>query len=99
MSAAVISVIDRFVSGVPVCSAGEPGTGVSGSTLGRCEDGKDATGAADAEAEATVMLGVNMCGSLPAGPDVIVAAATGACVPGDDADGRCVGWGACCGPC
>lgn len=46
--AAVISVIERLTSGVPPCTgtAGEPGTGVSGSTLGRCEEGNDDEGLA-----------------------------------------------------
>lgn len=70
----MISVMDRLTSGVPVCTAGEPGTGVSGSTLGRCEGGRDATGATGAEGaevEAIVILGVNLCGSSADSPDVV----------------------------
>ena len=37
--------MERFTRGVPVCTAGDPGTGVSGSTLGRCEEGMLAAGA------------------------------------------------------
>jgi hypothetical protein len=106
----VISVIDRLTSGVPVCTAGEPGTGVSGSTLGRCEGGRDATGAGGAEGtevEAIVILGVKLCGSLAGPPAMVAPAPVGAGVAGDDADGRlvcCEAWdgaceGACVGPC
>jgi hypothetical protein len=55
--------------GGPIWNAGDPGTGVSGSTLGRCELGSDGTagvGAVDGggAGDAAVMLGVNLCGSL-----------------------------------
>lgn len=82
--------IDRLTSGVPVCIAGEPGTGVSGSTLGRCEGGRGATGAEGAEVEVTVILGVNLCGSLAGLSWVIDPAPIGTGVAGDDADEWCV---------
>lgn len=62
------SVIERLMSGVPFCIAGDPGTGVIGSTLGRCEDGRDGA------AGATVILGVNLCGSPVAATGVAGAA-------------------------
>jgi hypothetical protein len=60
-----MSVIERFRS-VPFWTAGDPGTGVSGSTLGRCDEENGATwdAAAGAVDDAPVILGVNFCGSL-----------------------------------
>ena len=63
--------------------AGDPGTGVSGSTLGRCDEGRLVLEACGAGAGAAVMLGVNLCGSLAEGPGVAGAVAT----DGGGADG------------
>lgn len=69
---AVNSVIGRR-SGVPLWTAGEPGTGVMGSTLGRCDGAMTGAGVvvvggggavAGGAGDAPVMLGVNLCGSL-----------------------------------
>lgn len=83
--------MDRLISGVLVCTAGEPGTGVSGSTLGRCEVGRDTTGAEGAAVEAIVIVGVNLCGS-PAEPTGVAGTApVGAGIAEDDSDGGFVG--------
>lgn len=80
--------IERLTSGVPPCTgtAGEPGTGVSGSTLGRCEEGNDDEGPGGAGVGALVVLSVEPCGSLVASRGAVGAVAVGAAA-GKDAGG------------